>query len=88
MFCFVLFFFFAFLLFKTNDISFGSTKIGIFYQEKAFHAGEKNQEKNDFALSEKYVSYASGRGYMEEHDHHSITHLTYSLARRFCRHNY
>ena len=30
----------------------------IFYREKSFHAGKKNQEKNDFAPSEKYSSYA------------------------------
>ena len=52
------FFFFFFSLFKTTKICFGSTKVGIFYWEKAFHAG-KNQE-NDFAPSEKYSSYATG----------------------------
>ena len=34
--------------------------MGIFYREKTFHAGKKNQEirKNDFAPSEKYACYA------------------------------
>ena len=32
---------FCFSLFKTTDICFGSTKIGIFYREKSFHAGKK-----------------------------------------------
>ena len=31
--------------------------MGIFYREKTFQAGEKNQE-NDFAPSEKYFSFA------------------------------
>ena len=31
--------------------------MGIFYREKAFHAGKKNQE-NDFAPSEKYACHA------------------------------
>ena len=31
--------------------------MGIFYQEKAFHAGNKSG-KNDFAPSEKYACYA------------------------------
>ena len=39
-----LFFFF----FKTTEICFGSTRMGIFYREKAFHAGKKVR-KNDFA---------------------------------------
>ena len=39
------FFFFFFSLLKTTEICFGSTKMGIFYREKAFHAGKKNQEK-------------------------------------------
>ena len=37
-------FFVSFSLFKTTEICFGSTKMGIFYREKAFHPG-KNQEK-------------------------------------------
>ena len=37
---------------------FGSTKMGIFYREKAFHARKKKSGKNDFAPSEKYSSYA------------------------------
>ena len=47
---FFLFFFFFFFhwLFKTTEICFGSTKMGIFYREKAFHAGKKIR-KNDFA---------------------------------------
>ena len=66
-FCFVLlcfflvfiffFFFFCFSLFKKTEICFGSTKMGIFYREKAFHAGKKIK-KNDFAPSEKYSCYA------------------------------
>ena len=42
------FFFFCFSLLKTTEISFGSTKMGIFYQEKTFHAG-KTIGKNYFA---------------------------------------
>ena len=42
---------------KTTEICFGSTKMGIFYQEKAFYAGKKIR-KNDFAPSEKYACYA------------------------------
>ena len=30
-----------FSLFKTTEICFGSTKMGIFYREKEFHAGKK-----------------------------------------------
>ena len=37
-----------------TEICFGSTKMGIFYREKAFHAGEKIR-KNDFAPSKKYA---------------------------------
>ena len=37
-----LFFFFAFTLLKTTKICFGSTKMGIFYREKAFHTGKKS----------------------------------------------
>ena len=37
-------FFFCFSLLKMTKICFGSTKMGIFYQEKTFQAGEKNQE--------------------------------------------
>ena len=40
----LLFFFFFFSLLKTTKICFGFTKMGIFYREKAFHAGKK-QEK-------------------------------------------
>ena len=54
---FFFFFFFCFSLFKTTVI-FGSTKMGIFYQEKAFHARKKIR-KNDFAPCEKYSLYAS-----------------------------
>ena len=39
---FFFFFFFCFSLFKTTKICFGSTKMGIFYQEKTFHAGKKS----------------------------------------------
>ena len=34
-------FFYCFPLFKTTEICFGSTKMGIFYREKAFHTGKK-----------------------------------------------
>ena len=34
-----------------------SEKMGIFYREKAFHAGKKIR-KNDFAPSEKYACHA------------------------------
>ena len=53
------FFFFCLSLFKTTKICFGSTKVVIFYQEKAFHAGKKIR-KNDFAPSEKFSCYAPG----------------------------
>ena len=53
------FFLFCFSLLKTTEICFGSTKMGIFYQEKTFHAGKKIR-KNDFAPSEKYACYAPG----------------------------
>ena len=43
-FFFFFFFFFWFSLYKTTKICFGFTKMGIFYREKAFHAG-KNEEK-------------------------------------------
>ena len=39
---------------------FWSTKMGICYREKAFHAGKKIR-KNDFAPSEKYACYAPAR---------------------------
>ena len=51
---------FCFSLLKTMEICFGSTKMGIFYREKAFHVGKKIR-KNDFAPSEKYACYAPGR---------------------------
>ena len=57
LFFFLFFFFFLLSLFKTTNICFGSTKMEIFYREKAFHAGKKNQEK-DFAPSEKFSCYA------------------------------
>ena len=41
---FFFFFFFGFTLFKTTEICFGSTKMGIFYREKHFTPG-KNSEK-------------------------------------------
>ena len=57
--CFVLFcFVFFFLLFKPTKICFGSTKMEIFYREKAFHAG-KNQEKRLCPLR-KNSCYAHG----------------------------
>ena len=43
--------------FKMTEICFGSTKMEIFYREKAFHAG-KRIRKNDFAPSEKFYCYA------------------------------
>ena len=46
--CLGFFFFFCFSLFETTEICFGSTKIKIFYREKAFQAGKKIR-KNDFA---------------------------------------
>ena len=42
---FFFFFFFCFSLLKTTEICFRSTKMEIFFREKAFHAGKKNQEK-------------------------------------------
>ena len=44
------FFFFFFSLFKTTEICFGSTKMGIFYPEKAFHAGKKSGKMTLFLL--------------------------------------
>ena len=56
-FCFVLFFLFCFFsLFKMNEICFGSTKMEIFYREKAFHAGKKIR-KYDFAPLEQFSCY-------------------------------
>ena len=40
-----------------TKICFGSTKMEIFYWEKAFHAGKKFK-KNDFAPSENFSCYA------------------------------
>ena len=51
-FYFYFLFFFCFSLLKMTEICFGSTKMGIFYREKTFHAGKKIR-KNDFAPSEK-----------------------------------
>ena len=51
------FFFFCFSLFKTTQICFGSTKLEIFYREKALHTRKKIR-KNDFAPSEKFSCYA------------------------------
>ena len=63
-----LFFFFFFSLLKMTEICFnGSTKMGNFYREKAFHVG-KNFRKNDFAPSEKYACYTLGN-----RDHGGIT---------------
>ena len=58
---FFLFFFFVFCfsLLKTTKICFGSTKMEIFYREKAFQARKKIR-KNDFAPSEKFSCYAPG----------------------------
>ena len=44
-FFFFFFFFFCFSLLKTTKICFGSTKMGIFYREKTFHAVKINLEK-------------------------------------------
>ena len=52
-------FFFFFSLFKVTEICFGSTKTGILYRKKSFHAGKKIR-KNDFAPSEKFSCYAPG----------------------------
>ena len=38
------FFFFCLSFFKTTEICFGSTKMRIFYWEKAFHAGKKSEK--------------------------------------------
>ena len=46
----------CFSLFKTTKISFGSTKMEIFYQEKSISRREKIR-KNDFAPSEKFSCY-------------------------------
>ena len=51
---------FCFSLFKTTKICFRSTKMEIFYREKAFHTGEKIR-KNDFAPSEKFSCYTSDK---------------------------
>ena len=40
------FFFFCFSLLKTTEICFGSTKIRIFYREKAFHVGKKIRQNS------------------------------------------
>ena len=52
------FFFFSFSLFKTTEICFRSTKMGIFYREKIHFPPWKKIKKNYFAPSEKYSSYA------------------------------
>ena len=54
-------FLFCFSLFKTTKICFGSTKMEIFYREKAFHARKKIR-KNDFAPSEKFSCYSPAGG--------------------------
>ena len=66
------FFFFCFSLFKTTEICFGSTKMGIFYRKKEFHTGKKIWG-NDFAPSEKYFSYTTGRGELFSHDKYAET---------------
>ena len=59
-FCFFFFFFFFLLFTFQNEWNlfwvYQTTKMGIFYWEKAFHAGKKIR-KNDFAPSEKYACY-------------------------------
>ena len=55
----IFFFFFlplTFQMMKSTKICFGSTKIEIFYREKAFHTGIKIR-KNDFAPSEIFSCY-------------------------------
>ena len=59
---FFFFFFFCFSLLKTTEICFGSTKMGIFYREKVFHAGKKKSGKMT-APSEKYACYAPAHAY-------------------------
>ena len=49
---FFLLFFFS--LFKTTEICFGSTKMRIFYLEKAFHAGGKKSGKINLPPQKKY----------------------------------
>ena len=49
-----------FLLFETTEFWGESTKMEIFYQEKAFHTSRKIG-KSHFAPSEKYSSYATAR---------------------------
>ena len=56
-------FFFGLSLFKSTKICFGSTKMEIFYREKAFHAAKKIR-KNDFASSEKFSCCAPGEKYI------------------------
>ena len=57
LFIFILFIylFFCFTLLKTTKICFGGTKIEIFYREKAFHAGKKNQEKMTLPLRKIFL---------------------------------
>ena len=50
---------FCFSLLKTTKICFVSTKMEIFYREKAFHAGKKIRE-NDFAPSGKFAQQVFG----------------------------
>ena len=50
---FFFFFFVCVSLFKTTKICFGSTKMEIFYLEKAFHAG-KESGKNDFTPQKNF----------------------------------
>ena len=60
---------FCFSLFKTTEICFGSTKMWIFYREKAFHAGKKSGKmalpplKNMplMPLMTVYLSFGTGR---------------------------
>ena len=47
-------FFFLLVTFKTTEICFGSTKMEIFYREKAFHAEKKKIRKNDFAPQKNF----------------------------------
>ena len=70
LYCFV---FFCFSRFKTTQICFGSTKMEIFYREKAFHAGKKIR-KNDFPPSEKFSCY-HGYAPVDSYNHKHVVSL-------------
>ena len=75
----------TFSLLKTMEICFGSTKMGIFYQEKAFHAGKKIR-KNYFAPSEKYACYTPGTNLTFEklNNENILFFLTENAIHIFC----